>query len=372
MPDNQAAPPASDTSAGSQTASPASPVTESLDDSLSRIYDQMQAPAEADKKADAAPAAPAEKDPAAQALAAEPAAVTQADTTEPEPIRAPTSWSPDNQKWFATLSRPHQEYIAKREAEAHSKITQQGQQVRAYEPVRQVYDEYRQWVPHGQEAEVTRNLLAAQAYLDQNPVDGLLKLAQVYNVTPAALAKAMGVAQPANAPAADPTQAEIDDLFKDPRLDKEVSPQLKALKDELFHVKQQLARQQNLEVSARQRAAEATVVDFAKDKPHWNDVKNDVAEEVELLKRSSPGAEHRELLQKAYDRAVWKNPEIRQRIQEDQRRADDAKAAKAAAEAKKLAAMNVRTGASASTGTFDGRWDDPSRLEALYDRAAGR
>ena len=96
-----------------------------------------------------------------------------------------------------------------------------------------------------------------------------------------------------------------------------------------------------------------------------------------MIKGREPGLPIDKLLDKAYDRAVYANPQVRERVLADQRKAEAEKqqkeAAAKAAQAKKLSSMNVRTGASASTPTFDGRWDDGDKLSALYDRiSSGR
>lgn len=374
MLENQTAQPAPDTGAGSQTASAPS---ENLDDALSRVYDELQKPA-------SEPAADITLDPAAKADEPTSEVTTDPSNVGLEPIKPPHSWTADKQKWFASLSRQHQEYIAKREADTHQKITTMGPAAKAWEPLRKVYDEYRQWVQPGAEAEVTRNLLAAQAMIDRDPVRGIAELARAYQLKPEQVAQSLGYSPtPEGRAPQNATQEAIDDLFRDPRLDKEVMPVVQTLqqqnaelRDRLARMEQGLSRRESLEVSARQRAVEGTIVDFARDKADWGDVAEEVVGEVALLKQQNPGADAKQLLEQAYERARWKNPDVRTRILADQRKAEEAKAAKevadAASKAKKMAGMNVRTGASASTATFDGRWDDSDHLSELFDRIQSR
>ena len=371
---SQTAPTSTPSSASTPTAAP------SLDEMLSKVYDEAMKPADAPVKNSVADPDQASAQPTTTAETTgepDPAAEDQ-----PEPIRPPSSWSADNQKWFSQLSRQHQEYIAKREAEAHQKITQQGAETRQWQPVRQVFDEFRHAVPQGKEAETVRNLLAAQAFIDSNPLQGVLKLAEVYGVNREQFAQALGF----NANVAPQTQAQqaatdqaIDDLFRDPRIDKSVMPVLQqiqqqnqALQQKLFHMEQEAQRRASAETSQRVRSIESQISDFARDKSDWGAVAKHVMGEIALLKQENPGLDAKSMLEMAYDRARWKDPEIRQRIQEDQRKTEEAKAAreraKAAQEAKKLAGMNVRTGAAASSANFDGRWDADDALSAIYDR----
>ena len=61
-------------------------------------------------------------------------------------------------------------------------------------------------------------------------------------------------------------------------------------------------------------------------------------------------------------------PDLDQQILQAKAELAKAERAKAAQEAKKLAGMNVRTGAAASSANFDGRWDADDALSAIYDR----
>ena len=373
MSDLQTAQPASDTSAGGQTASASS---ENLDDALSRVYDEMQKPA-SEPAADIAEA----KDAPAESTEAAAETPPDAATTTPE-VRPPHAWAAEYKGSFGQIPQKLQQYIAQRETEAQRQITKHGMAVREYEPLRQTFDEYRQSVPRGKEAEVTRNLLQAQAYIDRDPVAGIAELARVYGINPNQLAQRLGL-QAQQQQTRDPSQDAVDDLFRDSRLDKEVMPvvqtlkaQNEALQRELYEIKNGLQRRESTELSQRQRAVEGTINEFARDKSDWNEVAEEVVAEVAVLKQRNPGADPKSLLEQAYDRARWKIPEIRDRIQTDQRKAEEAKALKTAAEdaakAKKLASMNVRSGASASTGTFDGKWDDADKLSALFDRVTSR
>jgi hypothetical protein len=217
----------------------------------------------------------------------------------------------------------------------------------------------------------------AQEMLD-NPAtraEAIQRLAQSYDVDLAQL-----VGQPKQQQGSE--QTAVDDLFKDSRVD--------ALNQEIAGLKQMIQRLGGT-VSAREQAEQQrmeqqraiqteavakTIETFAQGKPYFKDIEEDLVHEVNFIKSKEPGLSADKVLEKAYDRALYANSQIRERVLHDQRKAEADKAAKELAAkqaaAKKAQAMNVRTGASASTPAFDGRWDDPDALGAIYDRVNAR
>jgi hypothetical protein len=288
-------------------------------------------------------------------------------------IAAPHSWSADVKAKWASLPPEVQEYVAQREKETHTKITQQGNELRAFLPVREVYEHIRsQGIPAGREPEVIANWARAQAFLDNNPVEGLKWLAQTYKVD---LSQLSGVPQKPT-----DTQA-IDDLFRDPRLDK-IAPEIGELKGQVTQLQRQLQAGRYAEQARQQATVETIISEFSNRddvKDLWTDLEPDIVVEIEAIKAQEPSLPYEKMLEKAFDRAKWANPSIRSRIldaqaqkereaQEAARKKEQAEAAKKAEAAKRQASMNVRSGATASTPTFDGKWDDKGRLHALYDR----
>ena len=357
----------------------------SLDEELSALYDKINAPKEdakqpATNKVAAALASQSNDEPELP-LEADKDITDPPKTEAKEPekssqgtsmaIPVPQSWSADVKQKWSSLPPDVQTYIAGREKEAHSKITQQGNELRSYQPVREIYDWIRtQGVPTGKEPEVVANWARAQAALDANPVEGLKWLANSYKVDLSKLAGA--------APQGKAESEAIDDLFRDPRYDK-IAPEVSELRNQISLLQRQLHAQANADNSVRQRQVETIIETFSADKQDWADLENDIVNEIEVLKSQDPALPYDKLLEKAYDRARWANPDIRARIlSEDQqrkereteaaRKKEAEEAAKKAAQAKKVASMNMRTGASASTPAFDGKWDDKAKLGALYDR----
>lgn len=331
-----------------------------LDQILSKVYDEQNA---APKKEEVAPAEPTDQQPAV--AAAEPASSPA--------IGPPNSWSSEYQAKWNALPPEVQRYVHDRESQIHRQISQQGNELKQLKPVASVLDQFKgQYFPPGREAEFVQQLAMANAALHERPAEVLQALAQHYGID---LAK-LGQPQQPNGQAQANT---VDDLFKDPRVD-----QLRAEYDRKFQQQEQYIRQLGGHLSARERAeaeqrhlsATEVISAFSKDKADWADLEDDIIREVKIVKEADPRAPMDKILADAYDRARWANPNIRQRILEQERRAEADKAqkelAKKQAEAKRHAATNVRTGATPQSPTVGAKWNDDAALSAIYDRITSR
>lgn len=355
-------------------------VKPTLDEELSAIYDKIN-PKEDPKAVIAAaltagdePELPLEDKPNSD----QPETKASEQVTSSPAIAPPQSWSADVKAKWAAIPPEVQSYIADREKASHQRISQQGNELASFTPVREIYGWIRgQGVPAGQEPEVIANWARAQAALDKNPIEGLKWLANSYGVDIAQLAGTQRTQ--------DGTQP-IDDLFRDPRVDL-LTRKIEEADRRSQTLERQLQARANAEQSSEQQYAESVIDQFSNGKDDWNDVADDVVAEIQVLKdRIRQGAEqpmpHEKLLEKAYDRARYANPVIRQRIKDEEiakdrekqdaaRAKEVAESAKKAEQAKKAQSMNVRSGATASTPRFDGKWDDRDNLSALYDRVSG-
>ncbi len=336
-----------------------------LDQILSKRYDEMQTPkATAEEAAPPAEAKPDQAPPAAS----EPAQSSPA-------IAAPQSWSAEQQAKFATLPPDVQQYVHAREQQASQLISRQGAELKAFQPLREVYGALNSWgVPQGREAEVVQSWAKAQAFLDANPVEGLKWLAQSYGVDPAQLS-----GQPKQA---DPATQGVDDLFKDPRVDQlqaTMGREIQQLRQQLGQVGGHLTAREQAETAQRTQYVANAVQKFASDPAraqYFPILEDEITHEVNYVKAREPGLPIEKVLEKAFNRAANANDHVREQMQAAGRKAEAEKAQKEAAarqqKAKTMAAMNVRTGAGASTPTFDGKWDDRDKLGALYDKIASR
>ncbi len=370
---------------GASTAQPTMSPEERLDKTLSDVFDRVTAQngerdAAKTAAAKAAVAPKHEEDPDLKALTVstdEPEKAVSEPAKSPA-IAAPNSLSAEDKALWSKAPPEVQQAWAKREQEAHAKISEQGTELKTYQPLREVFDYLRhQGVQQGRETDVVRNWAAAQAFLDRDPKAGIKWLAESYGVD---LAQYTGQGQPQATQAANDPMA---DLFQDPRVDREVKPLVQQLQSKLAQVESQLTARERAEVVQRQSNANEIVSKFSADKPYWADVYEDVCREAAVLQRANPRTPMEQLLQESYDRAIWANKGIRERMLSDQKAEEAAKAeaARKAAEAekaakadkaKKMAAINQRTGTSASTPLNNGRWDDDNAMGAIYDRAMAR
>lgn len=124
----------------------------------------------------------------------------------------------------------------------------------------------------------------------------------------------------------------------------QVDPQTQYLMSQLNQLRQQQEMWQNQIVQQEQMKAQQELQSFATaDKPHFDAVRNDMADLLETGKAKS--------MQEAYDMAVWMRPDIRQSLL-DQQRADAQRKAMEQAQAQraKAAAVSVKGSSPASGG----------------------
>ena len=162
----------------------------------------------------------------------------------------------------------------------------------------------------------------------------------------------------------------------DGTLELSASAEVQQLKGVVQQLYGHLNAQQQEQAQRRLNEATKAITKFSADKTDWADLESDITEQTAILKKANPDLPMEDILAKAYDRARWANPNTRQRIQGQERKAEADKAqkelGKKQAEAKKFAATNVRSGAMNPTPTVGKKWDDPDALSAIYDAAQTR
>jgi len=123
--------------------------------------------------------------------------------------------------------------------------------------------------------------------LDRDPAEGVRRIAASYGVDLAALA------QTPPAPQA-------------PRMEQAVPPQFV---EEISSLKSQLN-------GFLQNQTLGVVESFAKspEHPYYADVESDIARIIPLVQQSEPHLPPNEVLQKAYDQAIYLNPDVRQKL----------------------------------------------------------
>lgn len=329
----------------------AQPAPASFEDTMSAVYDKMNQPRgeggkfagnEQTETTEGAETAATEE--TVDENTDQPSEKAQ-ETAQPS-ITAPNSWSAEMKAKFGSLPPEAQQYIAQRESEMHAAITQKGEQIKAFEPIRQTLDQHREvFAKNGvSEAEGIARFMAADRFLESNPTEAIKWLADSYGVDLRQLTTG-------EQSSTDQPQAQT------PR-------EVLELRRELAQVKSYLTAQQRQSHEAEQATVVKTVEDFAKDKPHFEKVRKIMGSLMQAGEASD--------LDDAYQKATYAHPEVRQLILEDQRKADEAKRKaeqeKAVSQAKKAGAVNQRS-TQGTTPVKGASFEET--MSAVYDRLQG-
>jgi len=233
----------------------------------------------------------------------------EATGTEPAPpaIDPPASWSAAAKAAFAKAPPEVQHEVLKREADVAKGFEQKAAETRALAPVAEVLAQYRaKFAAYGvTEAQAVRQLLDAQNALETNPVEAIQWLARSYGVDLSRL-QTQNPNQYQSAPAIDPNAI--------------------------------AAQARDAALRAVQEQQTLSVIEAFKADPknvHFEEVKGHMA----ALLQAGVAKD----LSDAYDQAVYARPDIRQRILDDQRKADEARRIE---EARERAAKAKAAGAS--------------------------
>lgn len=204
-------------------------------------------------------------------------------------VAAPVSWSAEAKALWASTPPAIQNAVLKRELEASNGIRQYSEKTARYEQT---------LAPIAQEAakrgmsvdDATKRLMDGNTFLETQPAQAILWLAQKNGIDLADLAS--------NPPAIQP-QARPDPAFA------QVSQTVQTLEQRL----QQIEFGNNLTVAQQ----------FAASKPHYADVEDQLPDFIREVQRIDPSLTGLPLLEKAYERAVWLNPDVRAKVQAAER-----------------------------------------------------
>lgn len=304
----------------------------SLDDDLRSIWDKRNPPRENGKFAPRNPTEQAADAPPVKEVADQTAQTTQ-EQAKPA-IDAPISWSAERKAEFASLPPAMKEYISQRDKESHEAISRAGQQIKAFEPVGKVIEQFAHvFQKNGlQPHDGIARMLAVNEMLEQNPRAAIAEIARAYGVN---------------------LQGETEQNANPE------SPRVAELEAQIAKIQSHLTAQQRQQIDADNKALAREIADFAKDKPHFEAVRKVMAGLM------SSGAA--ETMQDAYDRAVYADPTIRQSLQADElKKAEETRKAAEAervAKAKKAAGVNVKSspGQSSAVRTLDDDLRDIAR-----------
>ncbi len=217
-----------------------------------------------------------------------------------EIIAAPISWPAAEKERFKTLPPEVQKFISKREADREKYVSTKANEAanigRQYQDIDQAFAPFeRKMQLNGTtRSQVVSQLLAAQSYLDENPKEALKWMAQSYGITP-------------------------EEIFSE-EPQQRVDPTIAHLQQKIAQLEGHLSSRQQQEQTSAYSAVENQIQQFASEtdasgnylRPHFNEVYNDMEAIVRQVKASQPQLPIKEVLQQAYDRAVWANPTSRE------------------------------------------------------------
>lgn len=291
---------------------------------------------------------------------------TQANPVEMDPAsggnrdltRAPSSWKPAARDAYATLPDAIKAEIHRREADFLSGQSQLLPDAKFGSEIRKVVEPYRMLIEtEGGTAErAIGDLLRTAATLrmgtQEQKVMAIAQVARQFGVDlrafQASQAQPNGQPPAAGQPTAQPS-------YQDPRVDQI-----------LAHLNQQTQQRQQQE----QAQLEGIVTQWMGEvdaqgqptRPYLQDVMNEMAALVPQIRQGNPGLSHHEVLQQAYDRATWGNPEVRallqQKLQQQQEQQRASENQNRVREARRAASVNVPRRASTPTPGKPGSLED--------------
>jgi hypothetical protein len=310
----------------------------SIDEDLRGIWDKNHPPREngrfVSKNPTEQPAAEAEAPVTENAVQSAETVVEQA---QKPAIDAPVSWTAEQKAKWATLPPDTQAYIAQRDKESHEAISRAGQQIKAFEPIGEVIKHYSHvFEKNGlQPHDGIARMMAVNEMLETNPRAAIAEIAKAYGVN------LQGTTDGQDASPEHPRIAELE-----ARLARQEA-----------HLTAQERQKQQAEYQKQQEADAALareIADFAKDKPHFESVRQIMAGLAQTLPPDLSPAEMRKHLEDIYDKACFADPTIRQsKLVEQQTKAEEqrkAEEAKRVSAAKKAAGVNVKSSTAHSNG----------------------
>lgn len=269
------------------------PIT-SEDDELGAMFDKLTA--DEGVTLEEAEAHTEEDAPAQEEVAAEEA--------KPEPVAAPPDLPATIKAKWGDMTPEVQEAVLASQRDLSRKLADQGRIVQASRPVYDVLVQAAQELPSLQNMtpdQIAQDVFAMakiQHNMNNDPVKTLMGIAQQYGVTDS-LRQMMGAA-----PATDADTARA------------------SMAQEIANLRNQLQQSTNpamidarISQFAASRDVETTVTSYAATKENWSAVENVIPTMIPLAKaRLGEGASAKDVLEAAYDMAVYADPDLRAKV----------------------------------------------------------
>jgi hypothetical protein len=330
---------------------------QSLSEMLSAEYDKMESSSQTDeqdasdeKDADTAAVnevSLAERDGLHQENTDQETEIHQHDKTVESPdgqqqqensLSPPIHWSAADKEAFQKSPPEVQEWALRRDKQINADYTRKTQEIanfrKTWEPINEMLAPYaaqgvnptaliQQWAGIAQQ-------------LQQNPAETLRSLAQQYRVDLGA-----------------PQQQPQDDLYQDPQV-AQLKQTIEQLQQQQMGITNAIQSREQYEQQSRQQAMEAQIAAFSEQKnengelsnPYFNDVITDMMQLAQIERQSG----RQPSLQDLYDRAIWSNPTVREKVLAAQQSAAAKKAEQEAIDKAKRAQRAAKTVSGSNTG----------------------
>jgi len=219
-----------------------------------------------------------------------------------------------------------QSHIAAREQALHESKTELGRIAAEYTPLAQTLSQFKSYldqVAHGDVPGYLGRVLSASHALDTDPAGTIKALADAYGVD----------------------LGQIYDPFAEPP-----SQEMAQLRQQVASYEAQLAalsRQQSVARETEATAAVDRVVnEFYEKHPDAREMEDEFAAQIHAVRAAEPNLDHAAILEKAYEKAAWAHPAMREKRMAAAQQQAEAKriaaAKEAAAKAKQAAGVNVQ------------------------------
>jgi len=239
-----------------------------------------------------------------------PAGDNKAPAASEAPIVAPASWNAEEKAIFAKLAPEAQKAVLRRESERDGFVSKTGEEFANY---RKRFDALEQVLEPRKDhfnrmgmspAQVVNQLLALADQADRDFTGFIKEQAKLRNFDLKTLVAAQG---------------------EQPYVD----PQIAQLQQEVARLTNHIASGQQQQVQQVQNTIVQTIQEFANEKdasgnllrPHYGKLEGDIEPFIIAIRRGNPNLQPKEVLQQAYDRVLWANPELRGELIERERKA---------------------------------------------------
>tara|TARA_A100001037_G_scaffold297227_1_gene318904 strand:- start:1280 stop:2317 length:1038 start_codon:yes stop_codon:yes gene_type:complete len=247
---------------------------------------------------------------------------------EPEPVDAPTSWEEKDKEHFSKLPRELQEIVVSREKQRDEILDRNSEEAKKVQGTLQQYESivgpYRKsWQMQGMNDETAlRQLLSLSDYATQNPAEFIKLLAKNNNIN---LDELMD------------SEYSYDDDLDD------TDPAYNQMQQRLVALENHLAQQQNQAHQSNTQTAQNMIDEFSSAKDENGNIKYPHFEKVKPMMGDLIQSGRADNMEKAYDIAVWAEPEVRKLMMQQSSSKQKLESRKESAKkAKRAASTNVK------------------------------